>query len=55
MMTVIAHVFPEILAPKIMVREMSKIKCFRGTLVREHGKWVNKLLQSEWQRIYKIY
>ena len=29
---------------------MSKKPCFRGPLDREQSKWVNTLLQSEWQR-----
>ena len=54
-MTIVAEVFPEIPAPRNMVGEMSKGPCFRGPLEKQHGKWVNKLLQSEWQHIYNIY
>ena len=54
-MALIADVFPETPAAKNMVREMSKKPCFRGTLDREHGKLVETLFQSEWQRLYKIY
>ena len=54
-MTLIADVFPEILAPKNMVIEMSKKPCFRGRLDRQHGKWVSTLLQREWQQNYTIY
>ena len=43
----IDHVYPEIPAPKNMVRKMSKKPCFRGPLERQHGKWVETLLQSE--------
>ena len=46
-MTVIADVFPEITAPKNMVREMSKRPCFRGPSDREHGKSVKTMFQSE--------
>ena len=46
-MTVIADVFLEILAPKKMVREMSKNPCFRGPLDSQQGKWVKTLFQSE--------
>ena len=46
-MTLIAGVFPEIEAPKNMVRYMSKNPCFRGPLDRQHGKWLETLLQSE--------
>ena len=53
-MTLIADVFSEITAPKNMVREMSKEPCFRGPLDRQHGNWVETLLQSEWQHLYKI-
>ena len=48
-MTLVADVFPEILAPKNMVRSMSKKPCFGGHLDRQQGKWVNTLLQSKWQ------
>ena len=53
-MTLVADVFPEIPPPKNMVREMSKEPCFRGPLDRQHGNWVETLLQSEWQHLYKI-
>ena len=48
-MTVTADVFPSKEALKNMVR------CFKGSLEREHCKWVDTLLQSEWQHIYNIY
>ena len=54
-MALIADLFPEIPSAKNMVREMSKKSCFRGPLEREHGKSVETLFQSEWQRFYKIY
>ena len=54
-MTLIADVFPEVPAPKNMVREMSKKPCFSGPLDRQHGKWVETLLQSEWHHVYNIY
>ena len=50
-MTLIADVFREIAGPKNMVRQMSKKPYFRGSLDREHGKWVETLLQSEWQHL----
>ena len=34
---------------------MCKKPCFRGPLVRQHGKLVNTLLQSERQHLYNIY
>ena len=46
-MTLIADVFPEIPAPKNMVRSLSKKPSFRGPLDRQHGNWVETLLQSE--------
>ena len=54
-MTLIAHVFREIPAPKDMVREMSKKPCLRGPLDRQPGNSVETLLQSEWQHLYNIY
>ena len=39
-MTLIADVFPEIPAPKKMVRRMSEKLCFRGPLDRQQGKSV---------------
>ena len=50
-MTVIADVFPEIPAPKNMVRLMSKRPLLRGLLEKQHGKCVETLLQSEWQHL----
>ena len=46
-MTLIADVFPEISAPKKMVRLMSKKPCFGGPLDRENGKLVETMFQSE--------
>ena len=54
-MTLIADVFIEILAPKDMVRQMSEKPCIKGPLDRQHGKWVNTLLQSECQQLYNTY
>ena len=51
----IADVFREIAVPKNMFRKMSKKLCFRGPLERKHGKWVETLLQSEWQHLYNLY
>ena len=33
---------------------MSKKPCFRWPLERQHGKWVEILLQSEWQHLQNI-
>ena len=54
-MTLIADVFAEILAPKSMVRQMPKKPCSRRPLDRQQGKWVETLLQSEWQHLYNIF
>ena len=51
----LADVFREIKVPKNMVRKMSEKPLFRGPLDRQHGKWVETLLQSEWQHLYNIY
>ena len=42
-MTLVADVFPEILIPKNIVKQMTKKPCFRGSLDREHGKWMETL------------
>ena len=34
---------------------MFKKPSFRGSLDRQHRKWVETLLQSEWQHLYNIY
>ena len=46
-MTLIVHVFPEIPAPKNMLRYMSKKPCFTGPLEGEHGKSVETRIQYE--------
>ena len=46
-MTLIADLFPEILAPKYMVGQISKKPCFRGPLDKQQDKWVETLLQFE--------
>ena len=54
-MTIIPDVFWEIPAPNKMVTGISKNPCFRALLERQHGKWVETLLQSEWQHLCNIY
>ena len=54
-MTLIADVFREIPAAKNMGRKMSQKLCFRRPLDRQHGKWGQTLLISEWQHLYNIY
>ena len=50
-MNLIGDVFPEIPAPKNIVGSMSKKPCF----ARQHGKWVERLLQSEREHLSHIY
>ena len=54
-MTLRADVFPELPAPKNVVRSMSKKLCFTGPFQRQHGKWVERVLQCGRQRLYNIY
>ena len=54
-MTLIADVFPELPAPKNVVRSMFKKQCFRGLSERRHGKYLETLLESERQHLYHIY
>ena len=54
-MTLIADVFPELPAPKNVVRSMSKKLRFTGRFDRQHGKWVETLLQSERQHLCNIH
>ena len=54
-MALISYVFPKILAPKNMARQMSKKACFKGPLDSEQVKLVETLLQSEWENFYNIY
>ena len=54
-MTLIADLFPELPAPKNVVRPMSKKLCFTGPFDRQHGKWVEPLLQSEREHRYNNY
>ena len=53
-MTLIRDVFPNITAANDAVRSMSKKFCFTGPFKRQHGKWVETLLQSERQHLYNI-
>ena len=55
MRTLLADVVQEMPAPKNMVRLVSKKPCFRGSLHRQHGKWIETLFQSEGQHLYNIY
>ena len=42
-MSRVVDVFLEVLAPKNMVRKMSKKSCLRGPFDRKHNKWVETL------------
>ena len=46
-MSLTADIFPKKAAPKNMVRSMSKKLCLTLLFDRQHGKWVETLLQSE--------
>ena len=46
-MTLIADVFSDLPAPNNEVTSMSKKLCSRGPFDRQHGKWVERLLESE--------
>ena len=54
-MTLIADVFSEVETPNNVARSMSKKLFFRRPCDRQHGKWVEKLLESERQHLHKIY
>ena len=54
-MTLIVDLFTELPARKNMIRSISKKSCVRGPFDRQHGKWVEILLQSERQHLYIIY
>ena len=54
-MTLIAHVFPKLRAPKDVVGKMSKKSCFREPFDRQRDKWFETLLQSQRQHLYHIY
>ena len=54
-MTFVAYLFPELPAPKDVIRSMSKKLRFRKLFDRQHGKCVETLLQSERQQLYNIY
>ena len=54
-MNFIAYLFPELPPPKNVVRSMFKKFCFTEPLDRQHGKFVETLLQSERQHLCNIY
>ena len=51
----IADVFQNVKAPQHVVRQMSKNSFFMVPFNRQHGKWVETLLESERQHLYHIY
>ena len=55
MIALIADIFTELPVPKNMIRPISKKSCFRRPFERQHGKWVETLLQSERHYLYNIY
>ena len=50
-----AHIFPILLTPKNVVREMSKKARFRGVYEKQHRKQAQTLWKSERQHLYHIY
>ena len=54
-MTLIAHSFPKLRTPENVARYMSNKSRFKGTFDRQHGKRVQKVLQSRKQHCYYIY
>ena len=53
-MTLIADLFPKLGTPENMVRYMSKKSRFKGPFDSQHGKRVQRLLQSKRQHGYHI-
>ena len=53
-MTLIADLFAELRTPKNVDRYLSKKTLFKGPFDIQHGKRVQKLLQSEPQHRYNI-
>ena len=53
-MTLIADLFTKLRTPKNVDRYLSKKSRFKGPFDRQHGKRVQKLLQSEQQHRYHI-
>ena len=53
-MTLIADLFLKLRTPENVVRYMSRKAGFKGFFERQHGNWVQLLLQSEGQHRYHI-
>ena len=53
-MILVAYLFSKLRTPKNVVRYMSKKSRFKVPFDRQHGKRVQKLLQSEPQHRYHI-
>ena len=53
-MTLIADVFPKLLSPKKVIRQMSVKFCFRGQFHNKHSKRTQRLLKSEQRYLYHI-
>ena len=54
-MTLIADFFPKLRTPENLARYMSKKSCFKEPFDRQHGKRVQRQLQSGQQLCYHIY
>ena len=53
--TLIADVFRKLRIPKNVVRKMSTKYRFRGLFDKQHGKWDQTVLTSDWHHFYHIY
>ena len=54
-MSLITDVFPKLLTPKNVVRLMFKKPRFRGSFLKQYGKWAQTLLKSARQHLYQKY
>ena len=54
-MTLKADVFPKLRTPKNMVRQMLQKPRLRGSVEKQHGKWVKTLSKFEGHLLYHIY
>ena len=54
-MTLISNFFPKLRTRENVARYMSNKSRFKGTFDKQHGKWVQKMLQSGKQHCYHIY
>ena len=54
-MTLIADFFPKLRTPENVARYMSNKSRFKGPFDKQHGKWVQTVLQSGQRHCYHIY